>query len=170
MSLLTPLFAACSEEESTQGCPGEGIPRGKRGRGLYPRPHARQLAGTWQSCSHSACRPATRTQLLPGGHIAPQSPDLRCGGGIKPPPQAPRASSSPGLTVANSGWENYPPPAPTLTLPAETRGGSSAAYLREGLVQREPAAERHDAGQLVLAGESRVQRQGTALPPARKVR
>lgn len=39
----------------------------------------------------------------------------------------------------------------------------AVGYLWEGLVEREPAAERHDPGQLVLTGESSVQRQGTTL-------
>lgn len=59
---------------------------------------------------------------------------------------------------------------PSRALPMDTRGGGSARYLREGFVQREPAAERHDAGQLVLASESRVQRQGTTLRGGSSIR
>lgn len=76
--------------------------------------------------------------------------------------------AAPGSHCSKLQTGKSPPPPPTL--PADTQGGSSSAgYLREGFVQREPAAERHDAGQLVLAGESRVQRQGAALQQMRKV-
>lgn len=70
------------------------------------------------------------------------------GGETKPPLRAARASRS-----------GEPRGAP----PPQNRAGGQCRYLREGFVQREPAAERHDAGQLVLAGERRVEGQCAAL-------
>lgn len=70
------------------------------------------------------------------------------GGGRKPPMRAAPTSSS-----------GEPRGAP----PPQNRARGQRGYLREGFVQREPAAERHDAGQLVLAGERRVEGQRAAL-------
>lgn len=174
MSLFTPLFAACGEEGNAQGCPGEE-------QVLYLRPHAHHQAAPHLErdvaellTPHLLPSHQTRRLWSRSAHGCPHQTGGRAAISPVPSPapgprdEAPTADtacSSPRVTPQRLQMEKSAPP----TLPGGHTRWQQRRYLREGFVQREPAAERHDAGQLVLARESRVQRQGTALRHIRRV-